>query len=79
MSEQDVTDVTRNAEPVDPHAEIKLVLDLVTWVVMLYVMTHPDTFERATDIAREYWRKVVHHISVWTARQDIRSLPETEE
>lgn len=79
MTNPDVTDVTRNSEPIDPHAEIKLLFDLVTWVGMLYVMTHPDAFERAGELARHYWKRAVHHLSVWTATQDIRSLPETEE
>lgn len=70
-----VTPVTRN----DNYAEVKVVFDLAVWVVMLYFLTHPDAFDEIPDTVRNYWHKFVHATSVWTARQDIRSLPETEE
>ncbi len=75
MNDPNVTHVTRN----DNYAELKVLFDLVAWVVMLYLMIHPEAFDRIPEIARGWWRKFVHAISVWTARQDIRSLPETEE
>lgn len=75
MTEQDVTDVTRNAK----HVEIKLALDLAAWVATLYFITHPDAFDILPSIAKKLWWRTVHNLSVWTARQDIRSLPETEE
>lgn len=79
MNEQDVTDVTRNNVDVDKYAELKVVFDLITWVGMLYVMTHPDAFEQIGEKGKAYWSQFVHRVSIWTARQDIRSLPETEE
>jgi hypothetical protein len=75
MTEQDVTGVTRN----DKYAEVKVVLDLLIWVGAIYFVTHPDAFDRLGDAARNRWRGLVHYLSVWTARQDIRSLPETED
>lgn len=79
MTDPDVTRVTRNSKVSDPYAELKLIGDFFVWVGLLYVITHPDAFEKLGDTARRYWRKFVHLLSVWTARQDIRSLPETEE
>ena len=75
MSEQEVTPVTRNNQ----YAELRVAVDVVCWIGMVYFFTHPDAFDRIPDIGRGLWRKLVHKLSVWTARQDIRSLPETEE
>ena len=75
MTEENVTLVTRN----EKYPELKVALDLVVWVGFLYFLTHPDAFDRAKDKARHYRVQFVHLVSVWTFRQDIRSLPETEE
>jgi hypothetical protein len=75
MNEENVTDVTRN----DGLAELKVIVDLLVWLLGIYMITHPDTFDKLGDIARQQWRRFIHTLSIWTARQDIRSLPETEE
>lgn len=76
MTDDDVTPVTRNRKR--PPEEVKLVIDLVASAAMIYYVTHPDCLEGLHDKARRGWSKVVHHVSVWAARQDIRSLPETD-
>lgn len=77
MNDPDVTRVTRNRRTVPP--EIKLVVDIIVSAAMIYYVTHPDCIETGRTAARRHWSKVVHRVSVWTARQDIRSLPETDE
>jgi hypothetical protein len=75
MIDQEVTDVTRN----DKYVEVKLLLDVALWAASLYLLTHPDGFDRIGNFARGSWRSMIHTLSVWTARQDIRSLPEIQE
>jgi hypothetical protein len=75
MTDEDVTHVTRNSKGLPP--ELKVVIDLVTGIAMIYYVTHPDCLDNLGDTARRYWDKFVHHVSVWAARQDIRTLPET--
>lgn len=77
MSADDVTHVTRNKRRVPP--ELKLILDLVTSAALLYYATHPDCLDGLGDKLRPYRDRFVHHVSVWAARQDIRSLPETDD
>lgn len=75
MTPEDVTPVTRN----DKYAELKLVVDLLMWAGSMYLLFHPDTFDRFSDAVQRRWKQMVHKVSIWAARQDIRSLPETEE
>lgn len=77
MNDDDVTRVTRNDK--NDHPELKLLADLVVGMAMLYYATHPDCLDNLGDVARRHWSKFVHQVSVWTARQDIRTLPETDE
>lgn len=77
MNDDDVTHVTRNRKRVPP--ELKVVIDLAASVAMIYYVTHPDCLDSLGDTARSYWSKLRHHVSVWSARQDIRTLPETDE
>lgn len=75
MNPEDVTLVTRN----DRYPEWRLLLDALGWVGIVYLWTHPDAFDTMCETAGRYWTRFVHTVSVWAARQDIRSLPETEE
>jgi hypothetical protein len=75
MTEPDVTQVTRN----DRYAELKVVMDILGMVGFLYYLSHPDVFERIGDKTRDIRKHIIHRMSVWTARQDIRSLPETDD
>lgn len=76
MNDEDVTRVTRNAK--SSHDELKLIVDLVASAAMIYYVTHPNALDNLRDVARAQWSRFVHRVSVWTARQDIRSLPETD-
>lgn len=76
MNEDDVTHVTRNSGK--GHEELKLFIDLLASAAMLYYVTHPEMFDGLGDKARHQWGRFVHQVSIWTARQDIRSLPETD-
>lgn len=77
MTDEDVTPVTRNKRRAPE--EVKLLFDLAASAAMIYYVTHPDCLDNLGDKTRAIWGKFVHRVSVWTARQDIRSLPETEE
>lgn len=77
MSDEDVTHVTRNRRTVPP--ELKLVIDLVASVAVMYYATHPDCLDGAREVVARRWQRIVHRVSVWAATQDIRSLPETED
>lgn len=76
MNEQDVTRVTRNRRSVPP--EVKLLVDIIASIAMIYYVTHPDCIDGVRPAIRKHWSRVVHRVSVWTATQDIRSLPETD-
>lgn len=77
MNDQDVTPVTRNKRTLPP--EVKLAVDLIASVAMIYYVTHPDCLEKGRDAARIYLARIRHRVSVWSATQDIRSLPEVDE
>jgi hypothetical protein len=77
MTRDDVTHVTRNRREVPP--ELKLLIDLVASAAVIYYATHPACLDDIGTTARRQWGKVRHRVSVWTTRQDIRSLPETDE
>ena len=77
MTDDDVTPVTRNRKRAPD--ELKLMIDLVASAAMIYYVTHPDCLDNLGEKARHAWRRIIHHVSVWAARQDIRSLPETDE
>jgi hypothetical protein len=74
---QDVTPVTRNKQ--GWREEIKLLLDLLSMAATVYYLSHPDCLDDMREKVSEWRGKVVHKVSVWTARQDIRSLPETDD
>lgn len=76
MNDDDVTPVTRNRS-IPP--EVKLAIDLLTSAAIIYYVTHPDCLDQLKGATLRHWSRVMHHLSVWTARQDIRSLPETDE
>lgn len=80
MNEEDVTHVTRNKKR--DYSELKLVIDIVTGIGALYIMTHPEALDdlltNANSMARRIATKLAHQVSVWAARQDIRNLPETD-
>lgn len=45
---------------------------------LTYYILDPEAFERHKAIVRGAWQKLQHQISVWQARRDIQSLPETD-
>ena len=77
MNNEDVTHDTRNHQTA--YAEIKLVVDLLASAALIYYATHPDCLSDVGEHTRRLWGKVVHHVSVWVTRQNIRNLPETDE
>lgn len=77
MTDPDVTPVTRNGRHVPD--ELKLAFDLLATAAMIYYVTHPDAPDRLRDTVATAWSKFVHKVSIWAARQDIRTLPETDE
>lgn len=76
MTDEGVTHVTRNQRALPP--EVKLVIDLLASAGMLYYVTHPDMFDDLGATVRVYWGKLTHRVSIWSARQEIRTLPETD-
>lgn len=89
MNDEDVTPVTRNEET-PPKAltpgrrrtlapELKLVVDTAVGIAMIYYITHPDCLEKGREVVKQYWTRVVHRVSIWTAQQDIRSLPQVDD
>lgn len=77
MTDEDVTDVTRNKKRLWP--EVKVAIDLIASAAMIYYATHPDCLDGLGDKVKQYWEKLRHQMSVWATRQSIRTLPETEE
>lgn len=77
MTDPDVTPVTRNKGRLPD--EVKVIIDLAASAAMIYYVTHPECLDNLGEKMGRVWGKVVHRVSVWAARQDIRSLPETDE
>lgn len=77
MTDDDVTPVTRNKRRTPD--ELKLVIDLFATAGAIYYVTHPDCLSQLREKTHEVASRVAHRVSVWAARQDIRSLPETDE
>jgi len=63
-------------------SDIDQIIDLVTALVglgVLWYTQNPEPFERAAEKVHAFAYAWVHRMSVWEARQAIRSLPETDE
>jgi len=64
------------------HSDRDQILDLATTLIglaVLYYTINPDPFDRFVDKCRAFVHGWIHRVSVWEARQAIRSLPETDE
>lgn len=60
----------------------KVALDAAIGVVslgMMYLALHPDKAAKVQTFVDECKAKVTHMLSVWATRNDIRTLPETDE
>jgi hypothetical protein len=63
-------------------SDTEQIIDLATTVVGLAILAYtldPDPFDRVLDVFRAKVHSLFHRLSVWEARQAIRSLPETDE
>lgn len=59
----------------------ELIVDLIATgvaVLVLYVAMNPHALDAARLVARRRWQGFLYRVSVWNARQAIRSLPETD-
>jgi len=46
---------------------------------MTYYLLHPDCVDDVKAWARKQWNRVAYRVAVWSTRQAIWSLPETDE
>jgi hypothetical protein len=63
-------------------SDAEQIVDLVTTIVGLVVLAYtldPEPFDYVLNTCRARVHSWFHRLSVWEARQAIRSLPETEE
>lgn len=63
-------------------SDIDQIIDLVTALVglgVLWYTQNPEPFEHAAAKIHAFGYAWVHRVSVWEARQAIRSLPEIDE
>jgi len=74
MSDEEPAKVIRS----DAQQLVDLVTALIGLGLVLYTQ-NPEPFERAWEHVRSWGYAWMHRISVWEARQAIRSLPETDE
>lgn len=54
-------------------------LALAVSLLLTYYVLDPEAFQRHKAFISATWQKAQHRVSIWQARRDIESLPETDD